>query len=147
MFEIGRLCVKIAGRDAGKKCVVIDTIDKNSVLIDGETRRRKCNLSHLEPLDKIITIKKNISHEEIKNEFEKLGLKVLDTKSKQKAIKPRAKRKTPEQLRSQKEERRKLRDIFKKKREEKKQDEKLESRVETVNVEKPEPKTEIRISS
>ena len=47
MIEIGRLCVKIAGRDAGKKCVVVDVVNDNTVLIDGETRRRNCNIKHL----------------------------------------------------------------------------------------------------
>ena len=50
MFEIGRLCVKIAGRDAGLKCLVVEVIDDNYVLIDGQTRRRKCNIKHLEPV-------------------------------------------------------------------------------------------------
>ena len=27
MFDIGRVCMKIAGRDAGKKCVIIDVVD------------------------------------------------------------------------------------------------------------------------
>ncbi|MBI4453270.1 50S ribosomal protein L14e [Candidatus Woesearchaeota archaeon] len=65
MFEIGRLCVKIAGRDAGKKCVVIDVLDNNFVLVDGQTRRRKCNMRHLEPLDKIISLTKNASNDEV----------------------------------------------------------------------------------
>ena len=65
MIEIGRVCVKIAGRDAGKKCVVVEIIDKNLVMIDGETRRRKCNLEHIEPLDKKVEIKKGASHEEV----------------------------------------------------------------------------------
>ena len=41
MIEVGRLCVKIAGRDAGKKCVITELIDEKLVMIDGETRRRK----------------------------------------------------------------------------------------------------------
>lgn len=93
MIEIGRLCVKTAGRDAGCHCVVIEILDNNYVMIDGETRRRKCNISHLEPKSAIIKIEKNISHEEIKKEFEKLGLKARDTKSKQKTEKPARKRK------------------------------------------------------
>jgi len=99
MIEIGRLCVKLAGRDAGLKCVVVDILDDKFVLIDGETRRRKCNILHLEPLKDVIKIKKKASHEEVKKEFEKLGLKVWETKPKQKAERPRKKRKTPEQLR------------------------------------------------
>ncbi|NTV24217.1 MAG: 50S ribosomal protein L14e, partial [Nanoarchaeota archaeon] len=63
MFEIGRLCVKIAGRDARGKCLVIDTLEGNFVLIDGQTRRKRCNITHLEPLDKVLKIKKGASHE------------------------------------------------------------------------------------
>ena len=74
MIEVGRLCIKIAGRDAGLKCVIVDVLDDKFVLIDGETRRRKCNILHLEPLKDTIKIKKNASHEGIKKEFETLGL-------------------------------------------------------------------------
>ena len=35
MLEVGRLCIKLAGRDAGKKAVVVENIDSNFVLIDG----------------------------------------------------------------------------------------------------------------
>lgn len=94
MFEIGRLCVKIAGREAGKKCVVVDTIDDNYVLLDGQVRRKKCNIMHLEPLKDVLKIKKNESHEEIKKEFQKLGIMVLDTKPKKAGPRPRTVRKS-----------------------------------------------------
>jgi len=89
MFEIGRLCVKLAGRDAGGKCVIINILDQNYVMIDGETRRRKCNVAHLEPLEQVIKISKGASHETVKNEFEKLGLKVRETKPKAKTERPK----------------------------------------------------------
>ena len=88
MIEIGRLCVKTAGRDAGLKCVIVDILGNKFVLIDGETRRRKCNILHLEPLKDTIKIKKNASHEDIRKEFEKVGLKARDTKPKQKTERP-----------------------------------------------------------
>ena len=88
MIEIGRLCIKTAGRDAGLKCVIVDILDNKFVLIDGETRRRKCNILHLEPLKDVIKVKKNASHEDIRKEFEKLGLKARDTKPKQKTERP-----------------------------------------------------------
>ena len=95
MIDIGRICVKIAGRDAGKKCVVIDVIDDNFVMIDGETRRRKCNILHLEPLDKSVDIKKNASHAEVAKAFESLGYGVHAPKTKQKAAaRPRHGRKS-----------------------------------------------------
>lgn len=96
MIEIGRLCVKIAGRDAGMKCVIVDVLDDKFVLIDGETRRRKCNVIHLEPLKSSIKIKKNASHADVKGEFEKLGLKARETKpkeKKEKQVKQRGKKK------------------------------------------------------
>ncbi|HLD89357.1 MAG TPA: 50S ribosomal protein L14e [Candidatus Nanoarchaeia archaeon] len=65
MIEVGRVCIKIAGRDAGKKCAIIDVIDNNFVLIDGFSRRRKCNIRHLEPIDKKIEADKESSKEQI----------------------------------------------------------------------------------
>ena len=64
-IEIGRVCVKIAGRDAGKKGIIIDVLDDKFVLLDGETRRRKVNILHIEPLDQVAEIKKDASHEEV----------------------------------------------------------------------------------
>ena len=93
MFEVGRVCVKLAGRDAMLKCVVVEVIDKNMVLIDGETRRRKCNIDHLEPLEQKIDIKKGASHEEVKKAFEKMGLAARDTKPKTASEKPVSQRK------------------------------------------------------
>jgi len=87
MLEVGRLAVKIAGRDAKRKCVVVDIVDDNHVLIDGDVRRKKCNNKHLEPLGETIAIKKGASHEEVAKEFEKLNLPVWSTKPK--AAKPK----------------------------------------------------------
>ena len=96
MLEIGRLYIKIAGRDAGKTACVVDIIDDNYVLIDGAVRRRKCNIAHLEPLDKMIKIQKGASHETIKSEFSKLKIEVKDTKSKPKTERPKKQRKKKE---------------------------------------------------
>jgi len=85
MIEIGRLCLKIAGRDAGMKCVVVDTLDKNLVLIDGETRRRKCNIMHLEPLAQMVDISKGASHAQVASALAKLGIAVVDKKPRAKA--------------------------------------------------------------
>lgn len=76
-MEIGRLCVKIAGRDADRECVVVEVVDKNYVIIDGNTRRRKCNITHLEPLDKVFKIKKSASHKDIIDVFKKEGIKII----------------------------------------------------------------------
>lgn len=69
-IEIGRICVKLYGREAGKKCVVVDIIDENFVLITGPkslsgVKRRKANINHIEPTDKKINIRKGATDEEV----------------------------------------------------------------------------------
>ncbi len=93
MIEIGRLCLKLAGRDANKKCVVIEILDDNYVTIDGETRRRKCNIQHIEPLNQVLNIKEGASHSEVVKEFKKLGMELKETAPKNAAEKPKTKRK------------------------------------------------------
>ena len=88
MIEVGRICLKLAGRDAGGHAAIVDILDDTYVLIDGNVRRRKCNILHLEPTSKKIDIKKGASHDIIKSEFEKLGLSVWDTKKKEKTQRP-----------------------------------------------------------
>lgn len=89
-YDVGRLCVKIAGRDAGATCVVVDTLDAHTVLVDGQTRRRKCNTRHLEALPNVLPIKKGASHSDVEKEFKKLDLPVLNTKPKKKVEKKQA---------------------------------------------------------
>lgn len=78
-IEIGRICVKTAGREAGRKCIIVDIIDENFVLITGPkkisgVKRRKANIKHLEPLDKSIKIHRGASDEEIAKAIEEAGL-------------------------------------------------------------------------
>ncbi|MCL5239622.1 MAG: 50S ribosomal protein L14e [Candidatus Marsarchaeota archaeon] len=50
LVEVGRVCVKKFGRDAGKRAVVTKVIDANFVHIMTSVRlkERKCNVKHLE---------------------------------------------------------------------------------------------------
>lgn len=82
IFDIGRMCVKIAGRDAGKKCVIVDQLDSYSVLVDGATRRKKVNIKHLEPLADVVEIKAGASHEVVRALFQKLGIATWEKNSK-----------------------------------------------------------------
>ncbi len=111
IFDIGRVCIKIAGRDAGNKCVVVEQLDNTYVLIDGATRRKKVNIKHLEPLDEILKIKKGASHEEVSKAFEKEGLKARETKTKSSVNKPtkqkKVKRKPAEEKKAPKKEKKK----------------------------------------
>ncbi len=93
LYTVGRLCLKIAGRDAGKKCVIIENVDDSFVFIDGATRRKKVNVKHLEPLAQVIKIKEKASPEDVKTAFEKLGIEVWNKKSKKVAERPRQVRK------------------------------------------------------
>lgn len=107
-IEIGRLCIKTAGRDAGKRAVIVDILDERSVLIDGETRRKRCNIAHLELLGQVVKLEKNQSHEEVLGILKGVGVSARNTKPKSKTEKPKKKRKTPEQIRAQKEGKRKI---------------------------------------
>ncbi len=95
MVEVGRVCVKIAGRDAGLKCVVVDVLNKSTVLIDGQTRRRKCNVAHLEPLQQTLKIDKNASHDKVVSAFKELDVVIVERKSKAKAPAQKAKAAAP----------------------------------------------------
>jgi len=74
VMEIGRVCVKIAGHEAGKKCVIVDVVDRTYVLVAGpEIKRKRCNIAHLEPLPQKLDIAKDASDEDIKRAFEAIG--------------------------------------------------------------------------
>ncbi len=69
-IEVGRICVKLNGREAGHKCVIVDVIDKNFVLITGPKkvtgiRRRRTNVKHLEPTEDTVEVKKGASDEDV----------------------------------------------------------------------------------
>ena len=96
MFEVGRVAVKIAGRDSGRKCVVVDVVDDTFVLIDGDVRRKKVNAKHLDPTGEVLDIKKGATHEEVEAEFKKLGLPVWNKKAKKVLSKPTKQRKVKE---------------------------------------------------
>jgi large subunit ribosomal protein L14e len=73
---VGRICVKTAGREAGSKCVIIDVIDSNYVLVTGPksvtgVRRRRANVKHLEPTEDKIDLKKDATDEEVLKALEK----------------------------------------------------------------------------
>jgi large subunit ribosomal protein L34e len=69
LFPIGRLCMKTAGRDAGNHCVVIGH-DDGRVLIDGATRRRHVNPSHLEPMATVLDVAEDASHDDVRKAFD-----------------------------------------------------------------------------
>ena len=69
-IEVGRICVKITGREAGKKCIIVDVVDKNFVLVTGPkkvsgVKRRRVNANHLEPTQTKIDVKRGATDEEV----------------------------------------------------------------------------------
>lgn len=94
LFDVGRVCVKVAGRDAGQRGVIVEILDSHFVLLDGATRRRKVNVNHLEPLDEILALRKGASHEEVSEVFTKKGWKARNTTPKQPSMKPQRNRKS-----------------------------------------------------
>lgn len=94
MFDLGRVCIKLAGRDAGYEAVVVEVIDANYVLVDGNVRRRKVNKAHLMPTSDVVEVSKGAATGEVKEALSKLGFEVTPvTKPKdKKSEKPVSKR-------------------------------------------------------
>lgn len=90
MLEIGRVCLKIAGRDAGKIAVIVEKVDDNLVLIDGSVRRRKCSIKHLEPTESVLKIKKGASTDEVHKAMSAAKLKIDEFKKVKKSPKKAA---------------------------------------------------------
>ncbi len=77
-IEIGRLCVKLVGREAGRKCVIVDILDKSFVLVTGPkmvtgVKRRRVNMNHVEALRDKVEIKRGASDEEVTEELKTAG--------------------------------------------------------------------------
>ncbi|NAZ31365.1 MAG: 50S ribosomal protein L14e [Acidilobus sp.] len=78
-IEVGRLCYKVRGHEAGRRCVIVDIIDENMVLVTGPkqltgVKRRRVNIKHIVPLDRVISISKGASDEEVLKALQEAGL-------------------------------------------------------------------------
>lgn len=77
-IEVGRICVKAAGRETGRKCIIVDVMDKSFVLITGPkkvsgVKRRRVNMNHIEVLQDKIDVKRGASDEEVVATLEAAG--------------------------------------------------------------------------
>ena len=72
IMEVGRVCRMLRGKDAGKYCVIVEIVDKNYVLADGKgMKRQKTNVTHIEPLPRMLDITKGASTEDVTKKLEK----------------------------------------------------------------------------
>jgi large subunit ribosomal protein L14e len=65
-IDIGRVCRKTQGREKGEICVIVDLVDRNYVVVAGaNVKRRRVNMDHIFPLDKIVDIQRDATDEEV----------------------------------------------------------------------------------
>ncbi len=79
VFEIGRVCIKNVGREAGKYCVILNKEKQSFVLVTGPKlltgiKRRRCNVNHLNPTEHMLDVKENTSDEDVITAFDVAGL-------------------------------------------------------------------------
>jgi large subunit ribosomal protein L14e len=101
LIEKGRICLKTAGREAGKYCVVLEQPREGFVTIAGPkavtgVKRRKCSIFHIEPTEHMLETG-GATDMELESGWkgsgliEKLGIKVPEKKkaAKQQKERPR----------------------------------------------------------
>ncbi len=88
LYSVGSLCLKIAGRDAGKRCVIVEERD-GRYLVDGETRRRTCSARHLEPLGRRLELQPGATRAQVAAAFTELGVELHESKAKQAPERPK----------------------------------------------------------
>ena len=76
--EVGRICMKTAGRETGKKCVIVDVMDKSFVTVTGPkkvtgVKRKRANINHLLVLQEKLDITRGASDEEVTSTLEAAG--------------------------------------------------------------------------
>jgi len=91
--EVGRIAVKVAGREASRKCVIVDVIGKNFVLVTGPksltgVKRRRVNIAHLAFTPHKIKISRGASDEKVLKALEEAGL--IDYMRRKVEVKPTA---------------------------------------------------------
>lgn len=79
LYDIGRICVKVVGRETGSHCVIVELKDDNYVVVTGPkgisgVRRRNCNVRHLEPLETVLAISKGADDEAVAKAIADAGL-------------------------------------------------------------------------
>ncbi len=85
VLEVGRVCLKIAGRETGRPCVVVKKMadakgkPNSFVIVTGpklltDVKRRKVNINHIEATKYKVEIKEDAPDEEVITALDKAGL-------------------------------------------------------------------------
>jgi large subunit ribosomal protein L14e len=84
LFEVGNVCIKLVGREAGHYCVVIKPAgkskeEKSFVFITGPklltgVKRRKANINHLKATGHKLDVQENATDEQVLAAYDKAGL-------------------------------------------------------------------------
>ena len=92
MFDIGTVCMKIAGREAGRYCVIVEKAEKGFVTVTGPqsltgVRRRKVNIVHLEPTSLKLKVGEKAGDADVERAYsadvlKKLGIEKKESKAK-----------------------------------------------------------------
>ncbi len=145
-LTVGRVAMKIAGREAGRYCTVLTKPKDNFVQITGPkvltgVKRRRCNVEHLEPTQYKVDIKKEESDKTVIKALEKEGLlkKLGLKKPSPEVVKEAGKTKKVEKKESKKVEKKKAKKAEKKEGESKKKPKK--SKKKKSKTKKEESKT------
>jgi large subunit ribosomal protein L14e len=77
-IEVGRICIKQAGRECCTRCVIVDVMDKSFVVVTGPkkltgVKRRRVNISHIMPIEEKIDITRGASDDEVFQAIEAQG--------------------------------------------------------------------------
>ncbi len=78
-MNVGTVCMKVSGREAGAICCIVKPVDKAFVMVTGPKlvtgiKRRRCNIAHLEPVGMFLDIKEDSSDDEIMEAYKKAGI-------------------------------------------------------------------------
>jgi large subunit ribosomal protein L14e len=78
-IEVGRVCVKLSGREAGRKCIIVEVMDKSFVLVTGPKKitgikRRRVNVNHVEPLQDKLDVERGASDEDVEKALKDANL-------------------------------------------------------------------------
>lgn len=78
-LQTGRVCMKVAGREAGGFCVYLKGAGSSFALVTGPkiltgVKRRNSNIAHLEPTQYMVDVSEDATDEQVAAALEKAGL-------------------------------------------------------------------------